>query len=144
MELYELPKIVKKRKRIGRGDASGWGTTAGRGNKGEKSRSGGAKGQYFEGGQTPLIRRLPKRGFTNIFRVDYEVVNLGRLNDVCLEGGIIDIVYLSEKGIVNKGKPVKILGDGELSKKVTIKAHAFSKSAKEKIEQAGGIIEVLQ
>ncbi len=144
MELYELPKIVRKRKRVGRGDASGWGTTAGRGNKGEKSRSGGAKAQYFEGGQTPIIRRLPKRGFTNIFRVEYEVVNLSRLNDICQEGDVVDVVYLNEKGVIKRGKPVKILGDGEISKKLTVKAHAFSKSAKEKIEKVGGSIEVLQ
>ncbi len=144
MELYELPKIVKKRKRIGRGDASGWGTTAGRGNKGEKSRSGGAKPQYFEGGQMPLVRRLPKRGFKNIFRVDYEIVNVGRLNDICEDGDRVDILYMNEKNLVKRGKPVKILGNGELNKKITVAAHAFSKSAKEKIEKAGGGIEVLQ
>ncbi len=144
MELYELPKIVRKRKRIGRGDASGWGTTAGRGNKGEKSRSGGAKAQYFEGGQTPIIRRLPKRGFTNIFRVEYEVVNVGRLNEICNDGDVVDVVYLIEKGVVKRGKPVKVLGDGELNKNITVKVHALSKSAKEKIEKAGGSIEVLQ
>ncbi len=144
MELYELPKIVKKRKRIGRGDASGWGTTAGRGNKGEKSRSGGAKPQYFEGGQMPLVRRLPKRGFKNIFRVEYEIVNVGRLNDICEDGDIVDILYMNEKNLVKRGKPVKILGNGELNKKITVAAHAFSKSAKEKIEKAGGGIEVLQ
>ncbi len=144
MELYELPKIVGKRKRIGRGDSSGWGTTAGKGNKGEKARSGGAKPQYFEGGQTPLIRRLPKRGFTNIFRVKYEVVNLGRLDQICQDGDQVDVAYLSDKGVVKRGLPIKILGNGELSKKITIKAHAFSKSAKDKIEKAGGSIEVLQ
>jgi large subunit ribosomal protein L15 len=144
MELYELPKIVRKRKRIGRGDSSGWGTTAGRGNKGEKSRSGGAKGEYFEGGQTPIIRRLPKRGFANIFRVDYEVINLSKLSQFFNDGDAIDIETLKEKGLVKRGKPVKILGDGEIDKKITIKAHAFSKSAKEKIENAGGSIEVLQ
>lgn len=144
MELYELPKIVEKRKRVGRGDASGWGTTAGRGNKGEKSRSGGAKGQYFEGGQTPLIRRLPKRGFKNIFRVEFNVINVGRLNGICSDGDKVDIAYLSDKRLIRGDKPVKILGDGEIDKKIIVVAHAISKSAKEKIEKAGGTVEVLQ
>ncbi len=144
MELYELPKIVRKRKRVGRGDASGWGTTAGRGTKGEKSRSGGAKPQYFEGGQMPLVRRLPKRGFRNIFRVEYEVVNVGRLNEVCKDGDRVDILYMMEKNLAKSSKPIKILGDGEIDKKLSVVAHAFSKSAKEKIEKAGGSVEVLQ
>ncbi len=144
MELYELPKIVRKRKRVGRGDASGWGTTAGRGTKGEKSRSGGAKPQYFEGGQMPLVRRLPKRGFKNIFRVEYNVVNVGRLNEVCSDGDRVDILYMIEKKLAKGSNPIKILGDGELTKKLDVVAHAFSKSAKEKIEKAGGSIEVLQ
>ncbi len=144
MELYELPKIVKKRKRVGRGDASGWGTTAGRGTKGEKSRSGGAKPQYFEGGQMPLIRRLPKRGFKNIFRVEYEVINVDRLNTICSDGDRVDVTYMIEKKLATSSKPIKILGKGEIDKKLTVVAHAFSKSAKEKIEKAGGTIEVLQ
>ncbi len=144
MELYELPKIVRKRKRVGRGDASGWGTTAGRGTKGEKSRSGGAKPQYFEGGQMPLIRRLPKRGFKNIFRVEYEVINVDRLNTICSDGDRVDVTYMIEKKLATSSKPIKILGKGEIDKKLTVVAHAFSKSAKEKIEKAGGTIEVLQ
>jgi len=144
MELYELPKIVRKRKRIGRGDASGWGTTAGRGTKGEKSRSGGAKPQYFEGGQMPLVRRLPKRGFKNIFRVEYEVVNVGRLNEVCEDGDRVDILYMTEKRLAKSSKPIKILGDGKIDKKLNVVANAFSKGAKEKIEKAGGSVEVLQ
>ncbi len=144
MELYELPKIVRKRRRVGRGDASGWGTTAGRGTKGEKSRSGGAKPQYFEGGQMPLIRRLPKRGFKNIFRVEYDVVNVGKLNEICSDGERVDVLFMIEKKLAKSSKPIKILGDGEVSKKLNVVAHAFSKSAKEKIEKAGGSIEVLQ
>ncbi|WP_035556531.1 50S ribosomal protein L15 [Hippea sp. KM1] len=144
MELYELPRIVKDRKRVGRGDSSGWGTTAGKGNKGEKARSGGAKAAYFEGGQTPLYRRLPKRGFKNPFRVEYEVVNVDRLEAVCNDGDVVDINYMVQKGLIKGSKPVKILGNGELNKKLTVIADAFSNSAKEKIEKAGGSIEVLQ
>ncbi len=144
MELYELPRIVKSRKRVGRGDGSGWGTTAGRGNKGQKARSGGAKAQYFEGGQMPLIRRLPKRGFKNPFRVDYAVINVGRLNEVCSDGDRVDIEYMISKRLIRNKKPIKVLGNGELNKKLTVVAHAFSKSAIEKIEGAGGSIEVLK
>ncbi len=142
MELYEMPKIVKNRKRIGRGNASGWGRTSGKGEKGQKARSGGSKPQYFEGGQTPLIRRLPKRGFKNIFRVEYDVVNVGLLNSLCSDGDRVDLKFLMDKNVVKGSKPVKILGDGELNKKVSVSVDAFSKSAKEKIEKAGGSIEV--
>ncbi len=144
MELHELPRIVKNRKRVGRGDGSGWGTTAGKGNKGEKARSGGAKPAYFEGGQTPIYRRLPKRGFKNPFRVEFAIVNVGRLNEVCEDGDVVDINYMREKGLVKGNKLVKVLGEGELSKKITVIADAFSKSAKEKIEKAGGNVEVLE
>ncbi len=143
MELYELPRIVKNRKRVGRGDGSGWGTTAGRGNKGEKARSGGAKPAYFEGGQTPIYRRLPKRGFKNPFRVEYATVNVGRLEEVCNDGDVVDINFMIMKGLVKSNRPVKVLGDGELTKKLTVIADAFSQSAKEKIEKAGGSVEVL-
>ncbi len=143
MELYELPRIVKKRKRVGRGDGSGWGTTAGKGNKGEKARSGGAKPAYFEGGQTPIYRRLPKRGFKNPFRVEYTTVNVGKLEEVCNDGDVVDITFMIKRGLVKSNRPVKVLGDGELTKKLTVIADAFSKSAKEKIEKAGGSVEVL-
>ncbi|AEA34314.1 50S ribosomal protein L15 [Hippea maritima] len=144
MELYELPRIVKDRKRVGRGDSSGWGTTAGKGSKGEKARSGGAKAAYFEGGQTPIYRRLPKRGFKNPFRVEYDVVNLNKLEAICSDGDVVDINYMVQKGLIKGTKPVKVLGNGELTKKITVIADAFSNSAKEKIEKAGGSIEVLQ
>ncbi len=143
MELYELPRVVKDGKRIGRGDGSGWGTTAGKGNKGERARSGGAKPAYFEGGQMPIYRRLPKRGFKNPFRVEYTVINVGRLNEVCNDGDVVDINFMIENGLIKGNKLVKVLGDGELSKKITVVADAFSKSAKEKIEKAGGSVEVL-
>ena len=143
MELYELPRIVKDRKRIGRGDGSGWGTTAGKGNKGERARSGGAKPAYFEGGQTPIYRRLPKRGFKNPFRVEYAIVNVGRLNEICNDGDVVDINFMIKNGLVKGNKLVKVLGEGELGKKITVIADAFSKSAKEKIEKAGGSAEVL-
>ncbi len=144
MELYELPQIVKKRKRVGRGDGSGWGTTAGKGNKGERARSGGAKPAYFEGGQTPIYRRLPKRGFKNPFRVEYEIVNVDKLEKYCSDGDLVDINYLVERRVIKGNKPVKILGEGELTKAITVIADAFSKTAKEKIEKAGGKVEVLQ
>ncbi len=144
MELFELPRIVRRRKRVGRGDGSGWGTTAGRGNKGEKQRSGGAKPQYFEGGQMPLIRRLPKRGFHNRFRIEYDVVNVGRLDKVCADGDRVDVEYMISKKLIRGKGPIKVLGDGELTKKLTVVAHAFSKSAISKIEKAGGSVEVLK
>lgn len=144
MELFELQKIVKKRKRVGRGEASGWGKTSGRGANGEKSRSGGAKGPYFEGGQTPFIRRTVKRGFANIFRTEYEVVNLDTLNNICKDGDVVTKEYLQDKGIVKRRDPLKILGRGNLDKKISVIADAFSNSAKEKIKQAGGSTEELR
>ncbi len=144
MELFELQKIVKKRKRVGRGEASGWGKTSGRGAKGEKSRSGGAKGQYFEGGQTPFIRRTVKRGFANIYRIKYEVVNLDTLNNICKDGDVVTKEYLQDKGVVKRRNPLKILGRGNLDKKISVIADAFSDSAKEKIKQAGGSTEELR
>ena len=144
MELFELQKIVKKRRRVGRGEASGWGKTSGRGANGEKSRSGGAKGHYFEGGQTPFIRRTVKRGFANIFRTEYEVVNLDTLNNICKDGDVVTKEYLQDKGIVKRRDPLKILGRGNLDKKISVIADAFSDSAKEKIKQAGGSTEELR
>jgi len=126
----------KNKKRVGRGIASGQGKTCGRGHKGQKSRSGGTKGPFFEGGQTPFYRRLPKSmGFTNIFRREYVVVNLDRLNDF---EGEVKLSHFIEKGFLKEGELLKILGNGEISKAILVEAHKFSKSAKQKIEKAGG------
>ena len=144
MKLHDLSPAegsTSSRKRIGRGPGSGTGKTAGRGHKGQRSRSGFSRRRGFEGGQMPLIRRVPKRGFTNIFRKEYAVVNLDKLAD--LEGEITPAV-LVEKGIVRKGMQVKVLGDGEVGKALKISAHKFSKSAREKVEAAGGQCEVLE
>ena len=126
----------RNKKRKGRGPASGNGKTAGYGNKGQLARS-GHKGAYFEGGQLPLVRRIPKRGFTNIFRVEYDVVNVSELN-IFEDGATVTHADLREAGLVGKQHAVKILGDGELTKKLTVEAEKFTASAKEKIEQAGG------
>jgi large subunit ribosomal protein L15 len=149
MELHELmpaPGSQKRRKRVGRGTGSGKGKTSGRGMKGQGARSGGGKGPYFEGGQLPLVRRLPfRRGFTNINRVEYKPVNLGRLQEKFGESGQeVTPETLVETGIIKRSdKAVAILGEGELTTALTVKAHRFSKSAKEKIEAAGGTVEVL-
>ncbi len=128
---------VKKRKRIGRGNASGWGRNAGRGEKGYGSRSGSTTAGLFEGGQMPLHRRLPKRGFTNHFRKEYEILNLRDLARV--EADVIDALALVEAGIINKvDSLIKVLGDGEIERAVEITVDAFSKSAEEKITAAGG------
>jgi large subunit ribosomal protein L15 len=146
MELHDLrpPKgSKKKRKRIARGNAGRGGTYAGRGRKGQKARAGGTKGPYFEGGQLPLVRRLPhKRGFTNIWRVEYAVVNVDRLDDKFEAGAEVTPVALAEAGLVRSPwETVKILGRGEITKALTVKAHRFSASAREKIEAAGGSVE---
>jgi large subunit ribosomal protein L15 len=147
LKLNELkvPKgaLSKKNKRRGQGAASGIGGTAGRGHKGQKALSGGKVRRGFEGGQMPLIRRLPKRGFTNPFPTRYEVVNLADIVTRGLEGEITPEV-LKNAGLVRKsGSMVKILGDGDVQKALNIKAHAFSRSAKEKIVNAGGTLEEL-
>ena len=147
MKLHDLapsPGSKKSRKRVGRGIGAGQGKTAGRGTKGQGSRSGGGKGPYFEGGQLPLVRRLPfKRGFRNIWRVEYAEVNLERLN-AFKSGAEVTPETLSEAGIVKSAaKPVVILGRGELDKPLTVKAHRFSASARARIEAAGGSVEVL-
>jgi large subunit ribosomal protein L15 len=127
----------KKRKRIGRGPGSGWGKTAGRGEKGQKSRTGYSRTMGFEGGQMPLIRRVPKRGFHNPFRKEYTTVNLSRLNE--LEGDSFSADSLLEAKVIRKLQDgLKILGDGEVTRAVTIEAHRFTASAKQKIEAAGG------
>ncbi len=135
------PGAVRERKRVGRGHGSGHGKTSGRGQKGQKSRSGwkGGTRPGFEGGQTPLYMRFPKRGFSNApFKKEYAVVNVGVLNERFEEGTEITPELLKKEGLVKKNLPVKILGDGELTKKFSVKAHKFSASAKEKIEAAGG------
>ena len=144
MKLHELsPAKGSKhsKKRVGRGPGSGLGKTAGRGEKGQKSRSGASTRAGFEGGQMPLVRRVPKRGFTNIWKVEYAVVNLSQLAE--LEGYVTPQV-LAERGLVRSGKKVKVLGDGELDKPLRVTADKFSKSARAKIEAAGGSCEELQ
>jgi len=147
MELHDLhpAKGAKKtRKRIGRGPGSGTGKTAGKGHKGQKSRSGYSRRYGFEGGQMPLVRRIPKRGFTNIFRLEFQVVNLRDLDRSFADGETVSVEALVEKGLVRGGKrPVKVLGDGDLTKKLTVQVHKFSASAKAGIEKAGGSCEVV-
>ncbi|MGT2925498.1 50S ribosomal protein L15 [Streptococcus caviae] len=146
MKLHELKPAEGSRKvrnRVGRGSSSGNGKTAGRGQKGQKSRSGGSIRPGFEGGQTPLFRRLPKRGFTNINAKEYALVNLDKLN-VFEDGTEVTPAVLKEAGIVrNEKSGVKILGNGELTKKLTVKAAKFSKSAEAAITAKGGSIEVI-
>jgi large subunit ribosomal protein L15 len=137
---------VKKRKRVGRGVAAGQGKTSGRGTKGQNARSGGGKGVYFEGGQLPLARRLPyKRGFTNRRKIYYRPVNVGVFTELELEAGTaIDPEFMVRYGLLKKATdPVVVLGDGDLPMALTIKAHRFSQSAKEKIEAAGGTAEII-
>ena len=144
MKLHDLsPAKGSKhsKKRVGRGPGSGLGKTSGRGEKGQKSRTGYSSRPGFEGGQMPLIRRVPKRGFTNIWKTEYAVVNLSQLAE--LEGEVTPEV-LVERGLVRSGKKVKVLGDGEIGKALTVVANKFSKSAREKIEAAGGRCEELQ
>lgn len=148
MELHRLEKpkgSTKKKKRVGRGNASGWGTTATRGTKGQKSRSGGGVRRGFEGGQMPLYRRLPKRGFKNPNDKDYVPINVSLLQERFDENDSVTPETLKEKNIVKKTMDgIKILGHGELSKPLVVKAHKFSKKAIEKIQQAGGTIEELK
>ena len=136
-ELKATPGSRKDRKRIGRGTGSGTGKTSGRGQKGQKSRSGGNPHPWFEGGQMPLYRRLPKRGFTNIFKKEYEIVNLARLAGLETKNPITPEV-MREKGIIRRVDSVKILGNGELPEALTVHAQKFSRSAVDKIEKAGG------
>ncbi len=146
MELHELRPAEgskKRRKRVGRGKGSGHGKTCGRGHKGQNARSGGKTPPWFEGGQMPLQRRLPKRGFRNRFRKIYSIVNVDRLN-VFEDGDVVDIAALVKKGLVkNVRDGVKILGNGELTKKLTVRVDKVSKSAEEKIKSAGGTVEVI-
>ena len=139
--LTPVPGSTKNRKRVGRGHGSGLGKSAGRGDKGAGQRSGFKRRPWFEGGQMPLARRLPRRGFTNIFKKEFQIVNLNALGDLGIEK--IDAQIMFQKGLVRSAlKPIKILGDGELNMKLEVTASAFSSSAKEKIEKAGGTVTV--
>ncbi|CDA72071.1 50S ribosomal protein L15 [Ruminococcus sp. CAG:579] len=146
MKLHELspaPGSVKDVKRIGRGHGSGQGKTAGKGHKGQKARSGGGVRPGFEGGQTTLARRIPKRGFNNIFRTEYATVNVSDLEKF-VDGTVVDAELLKASGLIKKELDgVKILGNGELTKNLTVKAAKFTAAAKEKIEKAGGKAEVM-
>lgn len=146
MKLHELspaPGSVKDVKRIGRGHGSGQGKTAGKGHKGQNARSGGGVKPGFEGGQTKLARRIPKRGFNNIFRTEYATVNVSDLEKF-VDGTVVDLELLKASGLVKKELDgVKILGNGELTKNLTVKAAKFTAAAKEKIEKAGGKAEVM-
>lgn len=143
-ELYPFAEERKTRKRVGRGDGSGFGHTAGKGHKGQNARAGGGVRAGFEGGQMPLQRRLPKRGFKNFdFKVTFEVINLDRL-EASFDGKTeitLDDIY--SRGLCSYGAPVKILGGGNVSKALTVEAHRFAKSAKAKIEAAGGKVNEL-
>ena len=141
-DLAPAAGATHSRKRVGRGPGSGHGKTAGRGSKGQKSRSGYRHQRGFEGGQMPLHRRLPKRGFTNIFRVEYDIVNLSDL-DRFEAGAAVTPESLTALRLTRKNRPVKILGDGKVQKALTVSAHKFSASAKAGIEAAGGRCEVL-
>ena len=145
MKLHELhPALgsVKEAKRIGRGHGSGNGKTAGKGHKGQKARAGHGMRPGFEGGQMPLQRRVPKRGFNNIFAEEYAIINVAAL-EMFDDGAVVDVAALESKGIVKDASmPVKVLGNGKLSKKVTVKGLDFSETAKQKIEAAGGTVEV--
>ena len=148
MELDELrpaPGATRTRQRIGRGPGSGKGKTAGKGHKGQKSRSGYSRRFGFEGGQMPLSRRIPKRGFTNNFRVSYQVVNLRDLERVFSDGDEVSPDAMEVRGLISRsGGPVKILATGELTKKLSVQAHAFSATARERIEKAGGSCMVVE
>ena len=145
MKLHDLKPAIGATtapKRLGRGVGSGLGKTSGKGHKGAKARSGGGKRPGFEGGQMPLTMRLPKRGFTNNFRKEYVAINVSRL-EVFDDGATVTPVELIEMGIIKKiGDGIKIMGDGELNKKLTVQANKFTATAKEKIEAAGGKAEV--
>jgi len=140
--LKPSPGSVRNRKRLGRGPGSGLGKTSGKGNKGQKSRSGYKSKAWNEGGQMPLQRRIPKRGFTSIFKIKYQEVTISKLASLGLDEITPDILR-DKKAVAKKGIPIKVLGNGEMDKAVNVKAHAFSKTAAEKIEKAGGRIEII-
>ena len=147
MKLHELSPVEgskKSSKRIGRGHGSGWGKTAGKGHKGQKARSGGSIRPGFEGGQMPLQRRVPKRGFNNIFAKNVVAINLSTLNRKFNDGDTVDVEALKAAGVVKNGvDAIKVLGNGKLEKKLTVKVSAVSESAKAAIEAAGGKAEVI-
>ena len=148
MKLHELspnPGSVSSRKRVGRGPGSGLGKTSGRGENGQKSRSGASISPVFEGGQSPLFRRLHKRGFSNArFKTVYATINVGELNELFNDGDVVTPELLKEKGIIKKQlSGIKVLGNGILNKKLTIRAHRFTQSALEKIEESGSKAEVI-
>ncbi|MCL2655727.1 MAG: 50S ribosomal protein L15 [Coriobacteriia bacterium] len=143
-DLFPAPGSTKERKRVGRGHGSGHGGTSGRGSNGQMSRAGGGKGPGFEGGQLPLAMRLPKLGgFVSHNRVEYAVVNVGRLEELFEAGAVVDADALQAAGAIKSAekKPVKVLGDGELKKKLTVRVDKVSKTAQAKIEAAGGAVE---
>lgn len=148
MKLNELsPSVPKKnRKRVGRGNSSGWGKTAGKGSNGQNSRAGGGVKPYFEGGQMPIYRRFPKRGFSNaIFKKEYTIISLSFLNENFENGEEVSLETLFNKCLIKKGRDgVKVLGNGELNKKLTVKVHKISKSAKAAIEAQGGTVELVE
>lgn len=138
------PGSKHRKKRVGRGHGSGHGKTSCRGHKGQKAREGLDIRPFFEGGQTPIIRRVPKRGFTNIFKIEYEVVNIRDLVSRFQSGDQVDPESLRMRGLVKRrNKPIKLLGDVEIDFPLNVKVHAISKSAREKIERAGGRVELL-
>lgn len=147
MKLSELkPKAgsIKTKKRLGRGPGSGWGTTGGKGYNGDRARTGGGVRSGFAGGQMPIIRALPKRGFYNFFRVEYQVVNIGDIDKKVSGQTTLDPEKMKALGLVGRAdQPIKILGEGQISFPLTLRAHAFSASAKEKIQKANGKIEVI-
>lgn len=142
-ELRPPPGAKRPRKRVGRGDGSGYGTTSGRGTKGQKARSGGNIPPRFEGGQLPLVKRLPrKRGFTNIFRTEYSIVNVGKLNRFEKNTEVTPERLLATGLVKSLRKPIKVLGSGEVEQPLIVKANRFSGAAKRKIEAAGGRVEI--
>ena len=143
--LQPAPGAVRKKKRLGRGESSGWGKTAGAGHKGQKARRGNSKpAPGFEGGQMPLARRLPKRGFRPRNRVEYAIVNVGSLEGLDA-AGTVDLEALQAAGLVKKGRELlKVLAQGEITKAFTVRAHKFSAAAVEKITAAGGTVEIIE
>lgn len=143
--LHPAPGSTHKKKRIGRGPGSGTGKTAGKGHKGQKSRSGYSSKRGFEGGQMPLQRRLPKRGFTNIFKKEWIEISLAKIEESFRSGDVVTPEVLHDRGLIKKAKhDLVILGTGEVSKSLNISAHRFTKTAKEKIEKAGGTATVIE
>ena len=143
-DLYPFSEDRKNRRRVGRGSATGWGCTCGKGNKGQKSRAGEGIRPGFEGGQMPLQRRLPKRGFKNMFKVSYFPLNLGRVVEAFEGKNEITLDDIYERGLCKRGTLVKILGDGDISGALSIEAHRFSKAAAQRISEAGGEAKTLE